>query len=108
MTTSEQSADRDREAMEQGISAGGKSPSLTAKEAQSSEILAVLAEMPSRIPSKACLGVIAVEIRNPDNNRKTKVYALQDTGANATILRKSVAAKLGLNGERTQQTFFRI
>ena len=60
--------------------------------------------MPSRILSKARLGVIAVKIRNPANNRKTKVCALQDTGANAMILRKSVATKLGLNGERTQQT----
>ena len=85
--------------------AGRNSPSSTTKEAQSSQILAVSAERPSRILSKARLGVIAVELRNPDNNRKTKVYALQDTGANATILQKSVAARLGLSGDRTQTTF---
>ena len=90
MPTSEQRADRSEEATERGTSTDGKSPSLTAKDAQSSEILAVSAEMPSRILSKARLGVIAVEIRNPANNRKTKVYALQHKGANATILRKSV------------------
>ena len=99
MPTSEQRADRSKEATERGTLADGKSLSLTAKDAQSSEILAVSAEIPSRILSKARLGVIAVEIRNPTKNHKTKVYVLQDTGANATILRKSVAKKLGLNGE---------
>ena len=91
--------------MEQSTLTHGKSLLLNAKEVQSSEILAVSAEITSRILSKPRLRVIAVEVRNPSNDKKTKVYALQDTGVNATILRKPMAVKLGLNGERTQQTF---
>ena len=79
MPPSEQRADPSKEAAEHVTEADEKSSFITPKDAHSSEVLAVSAEMPSRTLSKARLGVIAVEIRNPASNRKTKVYAIQGT-----------------------------
>ena len=44
------------------------------------------------------LGAIAVEISNPQNGYKMKVYALQDTGSKTTIVWWSVAKELDTIG----------
>ena len=72
----EQRAERSKEAAEHITPADQKNPFITPKDAHSSAISTVSAELPSRALSKARLGVIAIEIRNPANNRKTKVDAL--------------------------------
>ena len=46
------------------------------------------------------LGVFVVEIINPAHVKHMQLYALQDTGADSTVLCRTVAKKLGLRGER--------
>jgi predicted aspartyl protease len=47
---------------------------------------------------KVRLGVVAVQIQNPANDKTACIYAFQDTGSQLTLLRKSVADEIGLKG----------
>ena len=47
---------------------------------------------------KVRLGVVAVQIQNPDNNKTACIYAFQDTRSQLTLLRKSVVEEIGLKG----------
>ena len=47
---------------------------------------------------KVRLGVVAVQIQNPANDKTACIYAFQDTGLQLTLLRKSVADEIGIKG----------
>ena len=47
-------------------------------------------------PKNVCLGVAPVVITNPKSGASTQVYTFHDSGSNMSILRCSVADKLGL------------
>ena len=53
---------------------------------------------------KVHLGVVAVQIQNPDNDKTACIYAFQDTGSQLTLLRKSVAEEIGLKGTHIIQS----
>ena len=52
--------------------------------------------------SKVCLGVVAIELRNPVNDGTTQIYALHDTCSQITMLCLPIAHKLGLTGVNEQ------
>ena len=45
-----------------------------------------------------CLGVVALELRNPVTNVMSQVYELHDTGSQITMSRLPIARKLGITG----------
>ena len=47
---------------------------------------------------KVCLGMVALELRNPDMEATAMVHALHDTGSEITMLRLSGVEKLDLTG----------
>ena len=50
------------------------------------------------LPKHVRLGVGAVVITNPENGASAQVYAFHDCGSTMSLLRRSVADKLGLTG----------
>ena len=73
----------------------------------------VLSEVPAKtappVPRKCMrLGVLAVEICNPDTGEKKSIYAFQNTGSQMTLLRKSTMEEIGLHGTQYIQSCCRM